>query len=138
MERLLNVCWQMFYSFRFSKARGGGRKNLPSESLSEGEREKSVSRRAPWRSEISCYLRVIGERRRVGGGDTNARSFGRIDRIQGAAVKRLAHETCDVQYGLPVALDHLIVAHRFAGGDAELAVGGHGHGVHAVGVVFAR
>src|SRR5215217_3435964 len=79
---------------------------------------------ASWRSKISCYLRAIGERRSVGGGDANAWSFGRIDRIEGAAVKRLAHGTGDVQHGLLVVLDHLIVTHRFASGDTDLSLAG--------------
>src|SRR3712207_7290041 len=48
----------------------------------------------------------------------------RSDRIEGAAVKRLAHGTGDVQHNLPVVLDHLIVTHRFASGDTDLGLAG--------------
>jgi hypothetical protein len=106
------VCRLKIYSFCISKARGCDGTNLPADVLPESERERPAFRRASWRSEISCYLRAIGERRSVGGGDANARSVGRIDRIEGAAVKRLAHGTGDVQHGLPVVLDHLIVTHQ--------------------------
>jgi uncharacterized alkaline shock family protein YloU len=106
------------------KARGCDRTNQPADVLPESERERPAGRRASWRSEISCYLRAIGERRSVGGGDANARSFGRIDRIEGAAVKCLAHGTGDVQHGLPVVLDHLIVTHRFASGDTDPGLAG--------------
>ena len=40
---------------------------------------------------------------------------GGVDRVQGAAVERLAHGGGDVQQGLSLVLDYLISAHRFAG-----------------------
>src|SRR5918998_3942889 len=96
--------------------------NLPADDFPQSERERPARRRASWRSEISCYLRIVSERRRVGSSNANGRSFGRIDRIEGAAVKRLAHGTGDVQHGLPVVLDYLIVTHRFASGDTDLGL----------------
>ncbi len=114
----------MLHSFYISKARGCDGTNLPADVFPEVERERPAFRRAYWCLEIFCYLRAIGEGRRVGGGNADARTFGRIDRIQGAAVKRLAHGAGDVQYGLPVVLDHLIVTYRFASGDADLGLAG--------------